>query len=87
MMWMDLGFVIQSKVSQKEKQLSYIVTHTHRYIYIYIYIYICVIYICVCVYPERLILTNLFAGIRPRHEEQTGGHGGGCRGDELREQH
>ena len=46
-MWMDLGFVIQSKVSQKEKNSYHILIHTHTQIYMYIYVCVCV---CVCVY-------------------------------------
>ena len=77
MKWMNLELIVQSEVSQKEKDRYCILMH--------IYIYICIYtYINIYIYLEsiRMVLMNLFAGQqwRRRHREQTYGHSRGRRG-------
>ena len=67
MRWMKLEPIIQSEISQKEKN--------NTVINAYIYIYVCV---CVCMGSRKMLLKNLFAGQqwRCRHREQTCGPNG-----------
>ena len=51
--WMNPETVIQSNVSQKEKNKYYILTHTYMCVYIYTYIYM---------ESRKMVLMNLFAG-------------------------
>ena len=63
MVWMNLEPVIQSELSQKEKNkyciLIHTHTHTHTYIYIYIYIYM---------ESRKVVLMNLFSEKERRHK-------------------
>ena len=47
--WMNQEFVIQSEVSQKGKQMSYVYTHTHTHTHIYME-------------SRKMVLMSLFVG-------------------------
>ena len=49
MRWMNLESVIQSEVSQKGKQMSYVYTHTHTHTHIYMD-------------SRKMVLMSLFVG-------------------------
>jgi len=64
MRWMNLESIMQSEVSQKEKDKYHILTHTHTYIYME---------------SRKMVLMILFVGQqrRRRHKGQTYDHSGG----------
>ena len=84
---MNLEPVIQSEVSQKEKNKYCILMCVC--VCVCVYIYICIyIYIYIYMQSKKMVQMNLFAGpeLRGSHRDWTCGHSGGRRGwDELTE--